>query len=256
VQVILLLAALAILGGAVLAAAGRAGEMATFPADGAPLDSGEVSATDVALLRPPMALWGYQVQATEEALQLIARSVNDRDAEIAALRRQLDRLRGGPGGGPRAWAGPPGSEGPQDWAGRPDLADEPGGWPGPTSGPGPGTDTGPGGADVWPEPVGRGDVWPVPEPEDEPTWPGASEPVWPVADERVWPVLGAASDEHAGPVADEPEAGEPVWPEAGEPVWPEAGEQEWPEAGGPVWPEAGGPVADADGEDDDRGSRR
>lgn len=95
---ILLLAALAILGCVVLAALGRTGEMATFPADCAPLDTGALNAADVALLRPPMALWGYQVQATEEALQLIARSVTARDTEIAVLRRQLASLREPPAG--------------------------------------------------------------------------------------------------------------------------------------------------------------
>lgn len=102
VVVILLLAALAVCGGVVLAALGRAGELAMFPGDCAPLDlEEEVTAADVAMLRPPMALWGYQVQATEEALQLIARSVTARDTEIAALRQQLAGLRGG-GAGPAA----------------------------------------------------------------------------------------------------------------------------------------------------------
>jgi hypothetical protein len=47
----------------------------------------------VALLRPPLALWGYNVSATEEALGVIARSVTARDVEIATLRRDLDALR-------------------------------------------------------------------------------------------------------------------------------------------------------------------
>jgi hypothetical protein len=93
VFVILFLAAAAILGGVVLAALGRAGEMTMFPADYPPLDLGEVSATDVALLRPPMALWGYNVQATEDSLQAIAQSVSARDVEIATLRRELADVR-------------------------------------------------------------------------------------------------------------------------------------------------------------------
>jgi hypothetical protein len=51
-----------------------------------------VSATDVALLRPPMSLWGYNAQATEDALRVIARSVVARDVEIATLRRELADL--------------------------------------------------------------------------------------------------------------------------------------------------------------------
>ncbi len=90
----LLVAAAAILGGVVLAALGRAGEMATFAGDAAPIELDEVSATDVALLRPPMSLWGYNAQATEDALRVIARSVTARDVEIATLRRELADLRG------------------------------------------------------------------------------------------------------------------------------------------------------------------
>lgn len=107
--VILLLAGLAILAGVVLAALGWAGEMASFPGDCQPFGLDEVTAADVALLRPPMALWGYQIQATEEALQVIAQTVTARDAEIAALRRELDGLRGptaaGQGPAGQGWGG-------------------------------------------------------------------------------------------------------------------------------------------------------
>ena len=91
--VILFLAAVAILGCVVLAALGMAGEMAMFPSDSAPLRMNEVTAADVALLRPPLALWGYSVPATEEALGVIARAVTARDAEIATLRQELDDMR-------------------------------------------------------------------------------------------------------------------------------------------------------------------
>jgi hypothetical protein len=93
VQVIVLVAAVAILAFVVLAALGRAGEMAAFPSDSAPLHLEELTATDVALLRPPLSLWGYNVSATEEALGVIARSMTARDVEIATLRRELEDLR-------------------------------------------------------------------------------------------------------------------------------------------------------------------
>jgi len=93
VPVILFLAAAAILGCVVLAALGMAGEMAMFPADSAPLRMDEVTAAHVALLRPPLALWGYSVPATEEALGVIARAVTARDTEIATLRQELDDMR-------------------------------------------------------------------------------------------------------------------------------------------------------------------
>jgi hypothetical protein len=111
---VLLVAAAAILGGVVVAALGRAGEMATFAGDTAPIELDQVSATDVALLRPPMSLWGYNAQATEDALRVIARSVTARDVEIATLRRELADLQSrqdgvrtaGPGGRPVTAAGP------------------------------------------------------------------------------------------------------------------------------------------------------
>ncbi|HEY6275786.1 MAG TPA: hypothetical protein VIX86_05600 [Streptosporangiaceae bacterium] len=87
--IVLLVAAAAIVGGAVLAALGRAGEMAIFVSDATPFGLGQVTATDVALLRPPLSLWGYNAPATEEALRVIARAMTVRDVEIATLRREL-----------------------------------------------------------------------------------------------------------------------------------------------------------------------
>jgi hypothetical protein len=117
---VLLVAAAAILAGVVAAALGRAGEMATFAGDAAPIELDEVSATDVALLRPPMSLWGYNAQATEDALRLIARSMTARDVEIATLRRELADLQSrqdgvratGTGGRPAGPVRPGGPAGP------------------------------------------------------------------------------------------------------------------------------------------------
>ncbi len=93
--VVLLLAAATVLGGVILVALGRGGEMATFSADYAPLDLEHVTAADVALLQPPRWLWGYSPQVTEEALQVIAQAVSDRDVEIGRLRQQVAELRAG-----------------------------------------------------------------------------------------------------------------------------------------------------------------
>jgi hypothetical protein len=46
----------------------------------------------VALLRPPAALWGYDMRSTDEALNMVARTVTERDVEIAILRRQIADL--------------------------------------------------------------------------------------------------------------------------------------------------------------------
>jgi hypothetical protein len=109
----MLLAVITVLAGVFFAATGRGGELSYEHADHAPLDLGPVSATDVALLRPPTALWGYNVQVTDEAFQHIARAMRDRDVTIAYLQQQLadQRLVSGMGL-------PPG-------AGHPQAGDEP-----------------------------------------------------------------------------------------------------------------------------------
>lgn len=86
---VLLLAAAAVIAGVIVVAAGRGGELAEFPPDVAPFGLAEVSAADIALLRPPKSLWGYHPGLTEEALAVIAHAVSERDTEIARLRSQL-----------------------------------------------------------------------------------------------------------------------------------------------------------------------
>jgi hypothetical protein len=92
VLVVLLIVAVAILCGVVVVAMGRGGELARPVADVRPVDGEIVTAADVALLRPPAALWGYDMRATEEALNMVARTVTERDVEIAILRRQIAEL--------------------------------------------------------------------------------------------------------------------------------------------------------------------
>lgn len=88
----MILVAVAILVGVFVVATGRGGELAYERADSAPLDLGPVSATDVVLLRPPTALWGYNMQVTDEALEGIARAMRERDVRIAYLQQQLTDL--------------------------------------------------------------------------------------------------------------------------------------------------------------------
>ena len=92
VPVVMLVAAVAVLAGVIAVALGRGGELAFFPADYAPLKLDEIAATDVVLFRPPMAAWGYSVQATDEALNRIAEALTERDIEITALRQQVADL--------------------------------------------------------------------------------------------------------------------------------------------------------------------
>jgi len=89
VPVVFLIAIVAVLIAIYFAATGRGGEMAYEHADHAPLDLGPVSSADVALLRPPTALWGYNMQVTDAALDQIAQAMRDRDVTIAYLQEQL-----------------------------------------------------------------------------------------------------------------------------------------------------------------------
>jgi hypothetical protein len=90
--VVMLVAAGAVLVGVIVVALGRGGELAYFQADYFPLKLEQISATDVALFRPPMALWGYNAQATDEALNRIATALTERDIEISALQQQVADL--------------------------------------------------------------------------------------------------------------------------------------------------------------------
>ena len=98
VPILLLLAAAVILAGVVSVAMGHGGEMAEFATDHLPPDL--ATAADVALLRPPSSIWGYNVQITDEALNQIAQVITERDVEIAVLRQQLAELRSATGSHP------------------------------------------------------------------------------------------------------------------------------------------------------------
>jgi hypothetical protein len=122
VPVLLLLAGAVILAGVVAVAMGHGGEMAEFPSDYVPPSLGDLlTAADVAMLRPPSALWGYNTQVTDEALSRIAQVVTERDVEIAVLRQQLADLRSGTRGASPPAAAEPELAGPE-LAG-PDLAE-------------------------------------------------------------------------------------------------------------------------------------
>jgi hypothetical protein len=95
VYVVLLLAAGAILGGVVVVAMGRGGEMARFSRDLPASATSPSTPAEVATQRLPLGPLGYQPQATEEALMTAATLLAERDQEIAALRREIWRLGGG-----------------------------------------------------------------------------------------------------------------------------------------------------------------
>jgi hypothetical protein len=88
VSVVIVLAAAVILGGVVVVAMGRGGELSRERND-LPARSDFRTWSDVASYRPPPALLGYHVAATDHALSLIARTIAERDAEIDWLRNRL-----------------------------------------------------------------------------------------------------------------------------------------------------------------------
>jgi hypothetical protein len=88
VLVAIVLAAAVILGGIIVVAMGKGGELSRERPD-LPARADFRSWSDVADYRPPGALLGYHAAATEHALALIARTIAERDAEIDWLRRRL-----------------------------------------------------------------------------------------------------------------------------------------------------------------------
>jgi hypothetical protein len=92
VPVAIILAAVVILGGVVVVAMGRGGELARERPD-VPSSSELHTWSDVAHYRPPGALLGYHARTTEHALSLIARTIAERDAEIEWLRNRLAEAR-------------------------------------------------------------------------------------------------------------------------------------------------------------------
>jgi hypothetical protein len=91
VSVAIVLVAVVLIGGIVVVAMGRGGEMSREAGD-EPSAADFESWADVASYRPPAALLGYHAGVTERALQLISRSIAERDAEIAWLRGRLREL--------------------------------------------------------------------------------------------------------------------------------------------------------------------
>lgn len=90
--VVIWIVVVVVIAAVVFAARGRGGELSAERGDYVPLDLGPVSATDVALLRPPTGLWGYNMQATDEALEQIAESIRERDVRIVALEQLVTDL--------------------------------------------------------------------------------------------------------------------------------------------------------------------
>jgi hypothetical protein len=92
VLVVIVIAAVVVVAVVVFLAMGRGSGLSAERNDYCPLDLGPVTATDVALLRPPTGLWGYNMQATDEAMEQIAESIRERDVRIVALEQLVTDL--------------------------------------------------------------------------------------------------------------------------------------------------------------------
>lgn len=114
VYVVLLLAAIAILGGVVAVAMGRGGEITLVRRDLPDVRFRIRTPADVAMLRLPVGLLGYQEHATGDALRAVAMLLHERDMEISRLRAQVRDL------------GEPAHPGPDATAGTADAAGQPG----------------------------------------------------------------------------------------------------------------------------------
>jgi hypothetical protein len=91
VYLVLLLGACAIICAVVVVAMGRGGEIAIFVRDRPVTFFPIRTPADVAGLRLPIGLLGYQVHATADALTALASLLAERDYEIATLRSELWR---------------------------------------------------------------------------------------------------------------------------------------------------------------------
>jgi hypothetical protein len=91
VPVAIILATAVIVGGIIVVAMGKGGELSRERPE-LPARTDFRSWRDVAEYRPPPALLGYHATATERALALIARTIAERDAEIDWLRKRLAEL--------------------------------------------------------------------------------------------------------------------------------------------------------------------
>ncbi|MEV0969106.1 hypothetical protein [Microtetraspora glauca] len=92
--VVLVLAALAVVGCAVKVSQGHGGALAEFTPDTPPLvlPAGRMDAADLAGLQLPIGLVGYQTDAVDATLQRAAISLSERDAHIAALEQRLAQV--------------------------------------------------------------------------------------------------------------------------------------------------------------------
>src|SRR6202012_638658 len=88
----MVIAIIVVLAVVVYVAMGRGGELSAERNDYAPLGLGPGPATDVVLLRPPTGLWGYNMQAPDEAMEQVAESIRERDVRIVALEQLVTDL--------------------------------------------------------------------------------------------------------------------------------------------------------------------
>jgi DivIVA domain-containing protein len=107
---VLVVGALVFLGGSLLLGRGEI-QPAADP-DRSPVELPEdrpVTADDVRGLRIPVTVRGYRMTDVDWLLEQLARTLEERDAQLAALRARPDDAEGGPSAATRPDEGPPSS---------------------------------------------------------------------------------------------------------------------------------------------------
>ncbi|MFI0353526.1 hypothetical protein [Actinomadura sp. 9N407] len=92
VVVVLVLAALAVLGAVVVLAMGRGGELTLPRPDHAPLDDRFFPGAEPRPFRLPHGLWGYQMDMTDHVIGRLRHALWEREAQVAALELRVHDL--------------------------------------------------------------------------------------------------------------------------------------------------------------------
>jgi hypothetical protein len=92
VYFVLLAAAVGILAGVVAVAMGSGGELGISRRDLPVIPPRIRTASDVARLRLPLGLFGYQAESADQVLDLLAGRLAEQDAEITRLREKVQGL--------------------------------------------------------------------------------------------------------------------------------------------------------------------
>ncbi|GAA2420440.1 hypothetical protein GCM10010191_34600 [Actinomadura vinacea] len=92
--VVLVLACLAVLGTVVVLAMGQGGELSAARRDRPLPPPGDPAYGEVPPAGLPHAVWGYQIDVTDQAIERLRRALYERDVRVDGLERENEWLRG------------------------------------------------------------------------------------------------------------------------------------------------------------------